>query len=196
FKKLVLSYPYQQKKAANFSLLATFKAACQKYPTAFVYVVYSPLCGIWLGASPELLAKKQQSNWLTMALAGTQHTTQLSSWDAKNCQEQQLVNDYIYQRLQPITTDISQSKTFTVASGPLHHLKTEITFKLQPHLGIGDIVKQLHPTPAVCGLPSQAAQQFITQHEGYDRQYYSGFIGLLSPTDTFLYVNLRCLQAL
>src|SRR5699024_7604712 len=81
FKKLVLSYPYQQKKAANFSLLPIFKAACQKYPTAFVYVAYSPLCGIWLGASPELLAKKQQSNWLTMALAGTQHTTQLSRWD-------------------------------------------------------------------------------------------------------------------
>ena len=60
---------------------------------------------------------------------------------------------------------------------------------------MGDLLKLLHPTPAVCGLPKEEAYRFILDNEGYDRSYYSGFIGWLRPEGrTDLYVNLRCMN--
>ena len=53
----------------------------------------------------------------------------------------------------------------------------------------------MHPTPAVCGFPKDAARKFILENEDYDRAYYSGFLGELNWDDsTDLFVNLRCLQ--
>ena len=55
----------------------------------------------------------------------------------------------------------------------------------------------LHPTSAVCGLPKEPALQFILENEGFDRSYYSGFLGPVnSATGTHLYVNLRCMELL
>ena len=59
------------------------------------------------------------------------------------------------------------------------------------------MLQLLHPTPAVCGLPKEEAYHFIIEHEGYDRSYYSGFIGWLDTKGkTDLYVNLRCMNIL
>ena len=59
----------------------------------------------------------------------------------------------------------------------------------------------MHPTSAVCGLPKQEAKYFIQKHEGYDREYYSGFLGELNidlvtfrTLQTDLFVNLRCMK--
>ena len=47
----------------------------------------------------------------------------------------------------------------------------------------------------VCGIPKEAAKDFILSHEGIDRSYYSGFIGPLNiNNETHLYVSLRCMQ--
>ena len=55
--------------------------------------------------------------------------------------------------------------------------------------------KFIGTVPAVCGLPKEEAYRFILDNEGYDRRYYSGFIGWLDPDGkTDLYVNLRCMH--
>jgi 2-succinyl-5-enolpyruvyl-6-hydroxy-3-cyclohexene-1-carboxylate synthase len=60
---------------------------------------------------------------------------------------------------------------------------------------IGDLLQELHPTPAVCGLPKEEAFRFIPDNEGYDRSYYSGFTGWLDTEGhTDIYVNLRCME--
>lgn len=57
------------------------------------------------------------------------------------------------------------------------------------------MLQELHPTPAVCGLPKEEAYQFILQTEPHDRLFYSGIIGWIDPQgDTTLYVNLRCMH--
>ena len=57
------------------------------------------------------------------------------------------------------------------------------------------MLKELHPTPAVCGLPKAEAYAFIPENEGYERRYYSGFIGWLDPEGaTAISVNLRCME--
>ena len=39
------------------------------------------------------------------------------------------------------------------------------------------LVEELHPTPAVGGLPKAAAVDYILKQEGYDRSYYTGYLG-------------------
>ena len=64
-----------------------------------------------------------------------------------------------------------------------------------------EVVSVLHPTPAVCGFPMQKAKKFIFENEGYDRSYYTGFLGELNIKGDYinkpksdLFVNLRCMQ--
>ncbi len=59
------------------------------------------------------------------------------------------------------------------------------------------MIRRLHPTAAICGLPRQKAFEFIRMYEGYSRQYYTGFLGEVNypePGSTSLMVNLRCMQ--
>ena len=84
---------------------------------------------------------------------------------------------------------------FTVQAGEMAHLKSLFSFALDRTDLLGDLLERLHPTPAVCGLPKEEAYRFILREEGYDRSYYSGFVGWLDPAGkTDLYVNLRCMN--
>ena len=51
----------------------------------------------------------------------------------------------------------------------------------------------MHPTPAVGGLPSKSALEFIHKCENYDRSFYTGFLGPFKKAINLdLFVNLRC----
>ncbi len=53
----------------------------------------------------------------------------------------------------------------------------------------------MHPTSAVCGMPRQAAIDFLAAEEGYDRGHYCGFLGPVGIGGrSTLYVNLRSAQ--
>ena len=85
-------------------------------------------------------------------------------------------------------------------AGQLIHLKSDIHGTLKVGADLKNLLSVLHPTPAVCGFPKEVARSFILKNEGYDRSYYSGFLGEFN-TDfqskgnaTDLYVNLRCVQ--
>jgi isochorismate synthase len=61
-----------------------------------------------------------------------------------------------------------------------------------PELG-SVMLELLHPTSAVCGMPKEITQKFIEKHEGFDRSYFSGYIGPVNVQyETNIYVNLRC----
>ena len=71
------------------------------------------------------------------------------------------------------------------------------------HLVLGDhdtisqsnINRQVLALHSTIGLPKAEAYAFIPENEGYERRYYSGFIGWLDPEGaTDIYVNLRCME--
>ena len=57
------------------------------------------------------------------------------------------------------------------------HLKTDIQAEVEDRNSISNIIDSLHPTPAVCGFPKEVAKQFILENEGYNREFYAGFLG-------------------
>ena len=198
YDKLVLSHCLNVPKKAGFSPSSLFYKACKQYKHSYVYLFYTPQTGTWLGSSPELLLSGKANWWHTVALAGTmplRNGLLPEVWDDKNRVEQQLVTDYVRKCLLSFDICPEEEGPYTVQAGELAHLRTDFFFSLSGNQSIGNLLNTLHPTPAVCGLPKEKSLQFIHEKEGYDRRYYSGFVGRYNPEkQTDLYVNLRCMQ--
>lgn len=187
----------------QLDIALTFKKLTALYPTAFRYCFFHPKIGLWMGATPEQLLKVNQKELQTVALAGTQAATESQKvvWHNKEIEEQHFVSEFIISGLEQEVSAMTVSSPYSVKAGHLWHIKTDITATLKSQKALGKVIAILHPTPAVCGLPKDKAKAFILQHEGYDREYYSGFLGELNidlatfRTDVSdLYVNLRCMK--
>lgn len=201
FEKLVLS----RKEAIEIGkagITEIYKRLLYIYPMAFRYCFYHPDSGLWMGATPEQLLKVENKTLHTVALAGTQvyKEGEKAVWENKEKEEQQFVTNYIVDSLKEYTTQIVHTEPYTFRAGNIVHIKTDISAELKHTDSLKGIVQTLHPTPAVCGLPKQAAKQFLLDNEGYDRSYYSGYLGELNldfatgQHKTDLFVNLRCMK--
>ncbi|UOQ99532.1 chorismate-binding protein [Hymenobacter sp. 5317J-9] len=205
--KVVTSRAARRPLPAGFDAFAAFEELAEQYPRAFVSLVSVPGVGTWLGATPEVLAEvTADGTFHTMALAATQPVTaevtpRTAIWRQKEIEEQALVARYIVSCFKQLRLrEYHETGPRTVVAGQLLHLRTDFEVNLRqvpfPNLGT-DMLRLLHPTSAVGGMPRQAAMEFIQAHEGYDRAYYSGFLGpvnVSAPGVARLYVNLRCLQ--
>ena len=195
FNKIVLARHTQYKVIEQEPSEQLFLRACQRYPNAYIALITTPDNGTWLISTPELLLEINGRKGKTMALAGTIPNTQTPNWSKKNTEEQQIVTRYIADTLQSFASHIDISQPHTVKAGKVMHLQTDIHFTLREKADTIELIEQLHPTPAVCGLPKAAARQFITDNEPFPRLYYSGFSGILGAEgETKLYVSLRCMQ--
>ena len=210
FKKVVFSRIKQVELAADFSLTEVFERLCEKYPTAFVSMVYLPqLDQVWLGATPEtLVSVDKEGIFRTISLAGTQSAFDASgapisvkkaAWTQKEIEEQALVGRYIISCFKKIRVrEYLEEGPKTVVAGNLMHLRSDFVVDTKainfPELGTV-MLELLHPTSAVCGMPRIEALSFIQQYEGYDREFYSGYLGPVNVgNETHLFVNLRCMK--
>ena len=209
FAKLVLSRASEWEwDDDEEKLMEAFYRACNLYPRMMIYLAQIPGEGVWMGCTPEILVSGSGNHYRTMALAGTMSvpdTVPVKNivWSEKNRKEQEIVADYVREAVSPYVRILEEEGPYTSRAGQLVHLKTEFHLAPKPSEGNGEIVncqlsivnlvKALHPTPAVCGLPAKEAAAFIRENEGYDRSYYSGVVGMLDEeNETNLFVNLRC----
>jgi isochorismate synthase len=188
---------------SNVDLVAIYKKLLAIYSNAFVYVWFHPKVGLWLGATPEMLLNLEGTLFKTMSLAGTQVCldTETVVWESKELEEQQLVTDFIENQLKDIAVKLEIDKAETVKAGGLLHLRTKVSGELKKVSNIEKLIRALHPTPAVCGLPREVAREFIYKNEGYNRRFYTGFLGELNfegsrlgTKSSALFVNLRCMS--
>jgi isochorismate synthase len=205
FEKIVPSRFKTVELPEEFDLLETFNTLCSLYPLALVSVFSSPLTGTWIGATPEMLVGiSSDQRFRTVAVAGTQSYEQGAdlrsiSWTQKDIEEQALVERYIISCFKKIRLrEYEEHGPRTIIAGNVLHLKTEFSVDMTatnfPQLG-SLMLKLLHPTSAVCGMPMDESLKFLRQNEGYDRQFYSGYLGPVNINqETNLYVNLRCMQ--
>jgi isochorismate synthase len=188
----------------KFDLLKAFDLLCDKHPNALVSLVSSPETGTWMGATPELLVSVVQNKFKTVALAGTlPYASEINlksvAWTQKEIEEQALVCRYIINCFKKIRLrEYEEHGPKTTVAGNLMHLKTEYEVDMLatnfPQLG-SVMLKLLHPTSAVCGMPLENSLAFLKDHEGYNRQFYSGYLGPVNvKKESHIYVNLRCMQ--
>jgi isochorismate synthase len=177
------------------------------YPNALVSFVNIPGVGSWLGASPEVLVCVEDKKiFKTVALAGTQAYTdgmnlKAVAWTQKEIEEQALVERYVISCFKKIRLrEYEEHGPKTVVAGNLIHLKSDFTVDMDatnfPQLGTV-MLQLLHPTSAVAGMPLDPALEFLKKHEGYDRSFYSGYLGPVNVNNNInIFVNLRCMQLL
>ena len=186
-------------KLDNFQFEIILKKLIKFYPNTFKYCFYHPKIGFWLGATPEQLLQVQDNILQTVALAGTQlsNTNNTYTWETKEQDEQKIVTDYIFDNLQNFSSNLSATIPYTINAGSIAHLKTDISAVLNDNCDFGALLKKMHPTPAVCGLPKIKSKNFILENENYDRKFYAGYLGELNLKTTKnvdLFVNLRCMS--
>ena len=201
FQKVVLSKARVEQLPDDFQPEQFFLTLCRKYPHAFVYIMQLPEVGCWIGATPEPLLTIENGTVKTVSLAGTQVGTELETedyhWSSKEIEEQGIVTNFIEQTLRSLhIADITRLGPENYRAANLIHLKTAFEFP-QAHIQnrFSDLLKALHPTPSVGGLPKDEARNFILTNEQHDRGYYTGFFGPVNINEkSAVYVNLRCLQ--
>lgn len=170
-------------------------------PNAYVFAAQG-----FIGATPELLVSRRGRAVVSHPLAGTARRSMDAAEDAdaaaallssaKDLAEHAFVVDAIASALEPLCTSITAVGPEPVATGAMWHLGTRIEATLRdPATTSLELAGALHPTPAVCGTPRDAALRFIAEHEGFDRTLYAGLVGWQDPTgDGEWAVALRCAE--
>ncbi|HAH25012.1 MAG TPA: isochorismate synthase [Prolixibacteraceae bacterium] len=197
--KVIISRQIPVKRTTQ-SLGNTFFQLHDQTPNAFTYLVNLPAAGTWMGATPEVLLKSDEDYFETVSLAGTQvrkYDSEDYYWNTKDIEEQAFVSRYMLELF--YSFGIHKYRTTgpeTLESGKVAHLKTSFFFPVEKiDSCLGNFVAELHPTPAVCGLPKKLADELIREKEKHDRKYYTGYLGPWKLNQQVnLFVNLRCME--
>ena len=210
FHKVVLSRTKELTYTEHFQPAKAFQKLAKAYSHAFVSLVNLPdQKELWLGASPEaLVQQKAEGTFRTMSLAGTQKAVDENGnllprydirWGQKEIEEQALVSRYIVECFKKIRLrEYLETGPKTVLAGNLYHLRTD--FEVDTHaLNFPELssvmLRLLHPTSAICGVPKIPSLKFLSEMEGYNRSFYSGFLGPVQVDgDSNLFVNLRTVR--
>jgi menaquinone-specific isochorismate synthase len=151
----------------------------------------------FVGASPERLFEKRGSRVTADALAGS---IAAGAPDAsllmsqKDRREHRPVVAHVLERLAPICDRLEPPGEPSIRRLPnVSHLHTSLRGVLRDGIGAIDVLRALHPTPAICGVPSDAALAHILTHEPHARGWYCGPVGWIDADgDAELAVALRC----
>ncbi|WP_188272041.1 isochorismate synthase MenF [Streptomyces sp. CBMA152] len=174
----------------------------QSFPGSYLFSAFG-----LVGASPELLLSKRGRYVESKALAGTARRggdetadRELARWltqSPKNQQEHRILRDMVLETLAPYAVSVQVSKEPEILKlTNVQHLMTRLTVELKPdHPPFLELANSLHPTPAVCGWPREAAYAVIDQVEDWDRGLYGGALGWVDAQDNgCLCVTIRCAE--
>jgi len=189
-QKVILSrVKFQDSRIENLG--AYFERLTAKYPETFCYLMnYNG--AQWIGATPELLLLAEKDRVYSNAVAGTRPTAgQQSPWTAKEYAEHKYVVDFISESIEKYGSIKQVVGPTEKIAGQVRHLVTEISGTTDDH---NQLLNKLHPTPAVCGTPTELAKKAILETEQHNREYYTGYIRLKNKTSDISYVNLRCMK--
>jgi menaquinone-specific isochorismate synthase len=136
----------------------------------------------FLGATPERLLRKRGTEVVTEAVAGSVSADDATSatrllQSGKDSREHEFVVSEILRLLGPLTSELLPGKREVHRLRTVLHLRTPIQGRLRETKHVLELVGKLHPTPAVGGVPTLAAIDFITQREPDERGWYAGPVG-------------------
>ena len=143
--------------------------------------------GGFVGASPELLVRRQGRVATSRPMAGTVPQGDGAAeagglarltGSPKEAVEHRLVVDAVAEGLAKVADRVEVGKPEVVRLATVAHLATEITADLTGPLPTAlELAGLLHPTPAVGGSPRDGALAAIAALEPFDRGCYAGPVG-------------------
>ena len=162
--------------------------------------------GAFVGATPETLLRREGDRVVSLPHAGTaarwpddpgrdRAAAEALVRSAKNQHEHAAVVEAVADTLAPHCTELRvETEPHLVATATVWHLATAVRGRLRPSAPSAlALAAALHPTPAVCGTPADAAGALIAHLEPASRGLYSGLVGWVdSRGDGEWAVSLRC----
>ncbi len=202
-KKAVLAREVLVERGENHEPAPVLSVLRQVFPSCFLFAVGRG-DATFIGASPELLIRREGLQASTVALAGStarsadpavdDHLGERLLRSEKDRSEQQIVTQRVVSNLQPRAvwvTAADEPQLVKVAN--VQHLATPIRARLKEPVAAIDLAGSLHPTPAVGGEPWPQAGQLIAEVEGLDRGWYASPIGWTDGNENGEFiVALRC----
>jgi salicylate biosynthesis isochorismate synthase/menaquinone-specific isochorismate synthase len=202
-RKVVLAREVRVHSPVEIDPGAVFDGLRVGFPSCYCYLVGSPELA-FVGASPELLARRDGQRVQTVALAGTRRRSADPAVDShlgeqllqspKDREEQAIVTRRIKRVLEPVSVWVTAAdEPVLVKVLNVQHLGTPIRAQLAEPLSVVEVAGRLHPTPAVGGEPAERALPLIPALEGLDRGWYAGPVGWTDMyEDGEFCVALRC----
>ncbi|MEM1044196.1 MAG: isochorismate synthase [Bacteroidota bacterium] len=156
----------------------------------------------FVGASPERLFRRSGDRLWSEAVAGTRPRSPSAAADRslrdellrsdKDQREHGTVRDYLRAVLGPFCTSLDldpEASEMRLARG--RHLYSGLRARLRPGTRSLDLLRALHPTPAVGGTPTDDALRLIRALEPFDRGWYAGAVGWIGRDEAEFAVGIR-----
>jgi len=160
-----------------------------------------------VGASPELLMSRSGEYLIANPLAGSrprgkdpvedQRLAEELLASSKDLHEHRVVVNAIASALRPFCKELDvPEKPSLLHTETMWHLSTEIKGELlDPTTSSLELALALHPTPAVCGSPTEVARDVIHKIEPFDRGFFTGILGWCdSKGDGEWIITIRCAE--
>jgi len=206
--KVVLARTLELTARQTPDLPSMLRRLARRDPDGYTFAVPSGPGRTLVGASPELLVARRGGRLVANPLAGSAPRSSDLAEDVtraaalleseKDRHEHAVVVDAVRAALAPYCTRLDVPERPTLArTAAMWHLSTTVTGELaDPGVTALDLAGALHPTPAVCGTPTDAARALIAESEPFDRGPYAGMVGWQDADgDGEWVVTIRCAEA-
>ncbi len=198
-RKVVLARDLQACAPADIDIRVLLARLAARFPGCYTFA-----CAGLVGATPELLVRREGHEITSLVLAGTMArggseaddkalaTDLLSS--AKNAEEHGYSVDSVRDLLAPLCAELHvDPEPFLLQMADYQHLATSVTGVLARDASALALAASLHPTAAICGTPTETALELIRELERMDRGRYSGPVGWVDGSGNGeLGIALRC----
>jgi menaquinone-specific isochorismate synthase len=172
----------------------------ERYPNCYVFSVDG-----LIGATPELLLRRQEDTVSARVLAGTMWPTDGVGADdlaarllgsAKNQEEHRYAVESLLSTLRPYCSSLDAPVDPEILVLPnVVHLATDISGTLTDDVSLLTLTGAAHPSAAIGGTPRDAAVALIAELEGMDRGRYTGPVGWIDSAGNGEFgIALRCGQ--
>lgn len=186
-QKVVIARSLALTFAGNVSSPSAIYHVSKEQPESFVFGL-ELADNLFFGATPERLVKVENKRALSTCLAGSVKRGQTAIedqqlgyellHDSKNREEHQYVVDMITDVFTRYCDDVKVAKYPKLMKiRDIQHLYTPVEGQLQKGQGLLNLVKDLHPTPALGGEPRRDAMAIIRMVEQMNRGYYASPVG-------------------
>ncbi len=178
--KVVLARSRTIEADAPFSAASVLGQLVMQQPAGLIYA-HGNGQHSFVGATPERLVRLAGRRVEADALAGTSWPGSQALSATKNRHEQALVVQAVSAALAPFcATPAVAEPAQEHAAGQLRHLRSRVAATVRPGTTLFELVRALHPTPAIGGFPAAAALAWLAAHHEQRNGWYSGSIGLLT----------------
>lgn len=200
--KVVLARELRITADAAIQVPDVLRRLATAYPGCFLFCVDG-----FVGATPELLVGRRGDIVRAQPFAGTTPRRGDPDADARAAatlfasatyrHEHQVAVEAVHDALLEFSSYVDyEAEPSVVHLANVHHLATKVEGRLShPPASVLELRDALHPTPAVCGRPRDAARDLIAELEGFDRQRYAGSVGWVDRHGNGTWaVSIRCAQ--